>query len=68
MPAIDPVEVAHALMLNAARSVSEREVRNELGDHVGVGIDEMPESEFDALVARVLDEVRTTDIEIGGTR
>ncbi len=66
MAAIDLAAVAHGLMLNAARSVSELEIRNELGEHFCVGIDEMPESEFEALVAQVLDEIRTADIEIGG--
>lgn len=68
MPAIDPTEVAHGLMLDKARSVTRLEVCNELGDHFGVGIDDMPEREFEALVAQVLDEIQTADIEIGGTR
>lgn len=64
MPDIDPIEVAHGLMLDKARSVTALEVRNELGDLVAIGA--LTASEYEALVTQVLDEIQTADIEIGG--
>lgn len=62
MPAIDPVEVAHGLMFDAARNVTEWQVRNELCDFPG--IDDLSGAELKALVAQVLDEIRTAGIAI----
>lgn len=64
MLAIDPIEVAHGLMLDKARSVSRLEVRNELGDLVAIGT--LTATDYEALVTQVLDEIQTADIEIGG--
>jgi hypothetical protein len=61
---IDPVEVAHGLMLDKARSVSRLEVRNALGDFPEAG--DLSDEEFDALVRQALDEIEAADIEIGG--
>lgn len=62
MADIDPAEVAAGLMLDAARNVTELQVRNELGDLVG--IDDLTDQEHEAMVAQVLDLIRTADIDI----
>jgi hypothetical protein len=65
MPDIDPIEVAHDLMLDKARSISRLEVRNALGDFPEAG--GLTDDEFDALIQAVRDEIETADIEIGGS-
>lgn len=62
MPAIDPVEVAHALMLDAARSVTNRQIRNAIGDHDGSA--DLSRDETAALIADVQHLIYTAEITI----
>lgn len=64
MPDIDPVEVAHGLMLDAARSVTDRQIRNAIGDYEGSA--DLTSGECADLIAQVQHEIETADVEIGG--
>lgn len=62
MATIDPIEVAHVLMLDAARSVTDRQIHNAIGDHEGSA--DLSSGEFADLIAQVRHEIYTAEITI----
>lgn len=62
MSAIDPVKVAHDLMLDAARNVTTRQIRNAIGDHDGSA--NLSNDDTAALIADVQYLIETAEITI----
>lgn len=65
MPGIDPAELAGGLMLDAARNVTERQIRNAIGDCAGSA--DLTEDETGELVQQIRDLIDTSDITIDTT-